>query len=79
MVAAKKLAEKHSAASSQVKQLEDEAESLGLVGRPTMASVQYPNLGLQTKPSKDAFSKKVCSTKLTVPDSKEVYVLHSVQ
>jgi len=34
MVAAKKLAEKHSTASSQVKQLEDEAESLGLVGRP---------------------------------------------
>ena len=34
MVAAKKLAEKRSTASSQVKQLEDDAESLGLVGRP---------------------------------------------
>lgn len=34
IVAAKKLAEKRSVASSRVEQLEDEAESLGLVGRP---------------------------------------------
>jgi len=61
IVAAKKLAEKRSAASSQVKQLEDEAESLGLVGHTTMAGVRHSNLGLQTKPSKDVSSKKVCS------------------
>jgi hypothetical protein len=66
IVAAKKLAEKRFAASSQVKQLEDEAESLGLVGRSTMAGVQHTNLGLQAKPSKDVFSKKVFSTKLMV-------------
>jgi hypothetical protein len=64
VVAAKKLAEKRSAASFRVKQLQEEAESLGLVGYPVLAGIWHPNLGLQTKSPRDAPLKKVRSIKL---------------